>query len=233
MQGDYKTYKIEARVTKEQKEMIKHKAKENKTTISALILNSIENNITIDLDTSDYRDLVIQTRRIGNNINSIIKDIRFSNYFTTSDMLSIENNLKEINERLKQEKLKINKAKRDFENLTPKQIKNYLEKEEKKIPIFLINNLVIEQITFELRSFIDLINNENWSEVYPPYIEFFLENFDPSEYEYNELVNLSNDLDKVLFKINQKIITRTGSLTKDDFMNVMNVLNIYRKESDE
>ena len=60
---------INLRVTPEEKEMIKQKAEEKNTTITALVLNSIENNITVNLDTSDYRDLVIQVRRIGTNIN--------------------------------------------------------------------------------------------------------------------------------------------------------------------
>jgi uncharacterized protein (DUF1778 family) len=60
-----KDKRIELRVTEEQKEKIQKLAEEKNTTVSALILNSIENNVTVYLDTSDYRDLVIQVRRIG------------------------------------------------------------------------------------------------------------------------------------------------------------------------
>ena len=57
-----KKVKIEARVTKEEKEEIQKIAKEQNTTVIALILNSIENNITVNLDTSDYRDLIRQCK---------------------------------------------------------------------------------------------------------------------------------------------------------------------------
>ena len=70
-----KTERISIRVTPEEKEMIQKKAKEKRTTITALVLNSVKNNITVNLDTSVYRDLVIEIRRIGNNINQILKRI--------------------------------------------------------------------------------------------------------------------------------------------------------------
>ncbi|MCY3354629.1 plasmid mobilization protein, partial [Acinetobacter baumannii] len=60
-----KIYKIEARVTREEKENIKNIANEKGMTVSSLILSSIENHIIVQIDTRDYMDLVIQVRRIG------------------------------------------------------------------------------------------------------------------------------------------------------------------------
>lgn len=213
--------------------MIEKKAEKNNTTITALVLNSIENDITVNLDTSDYRDLVIQFRRIGNNINNILKHIHFNQFFTDMDILTIEENLKILAVKLNEEKLKINKTKRDLENLTPRKIINILEKENKKVPLYLIYDEIIDHINFKLRSFIDLINAEKWDKGYPPYIEIFIQYFHPTDYEHDELVNFSNDLDEVLYRIDQKILAQTGKLTYEDFMKVMDVLNKYRKESDE
>lgn len=55
-----KTENIIIRVTEEKHRIIKEEAEENNTTISALLLRRFKNNVTVYLDTSDYRDLVIQ-----------------------------------------------------------------------------------------------------------------------------------------------------------------------------
>ena len=68
-----KDKRIELRVTEEEYKKIKEEAEENNTTMSALLLRRFENNVTVYLDTSDYRDLVIQVRRIGTNINTLLK----------------------------------------------------------------------------------------------------------------------------------------------------------------
>lgn len=232
MEHNKKTRKVEARVTEEQYQKYKNKAEKNGMSITALVINSLENNITINLDTSNYRDLVIQFRRIGNNINNIIKHIHFNQFFTDTDILDIKKKLNELKIILNKEKTKISETKKEFENLTPKKLKNYLEKKEMEIPIYLIYDEIVDHINLKLRSFIDLINNEKWEEGYTPYIEVFIKKFHPTDYSYDELVNFSDDLDNIIYNIDQRIIIGT-KLTYDDFMNVMNVLNKYRKDSDE
>lgn len=233
MKNENKDHYLSARITKKQYEKYKKKADENGMSISALIKHSLENNIIINLDTSNYRDLVIQFRRIGNNINNIIKHIHFNQFFTDTDILDIKKKLDELKIILNKEKIKINETKKEFENLTPRKLKNYLEKKEMEIPMYLIYDEITDHINLKLRSFIDLINNEKWEEGYTPYVEVFIKGFHPTDYSYDELVDFSNDLDNVIYKINQKIITGTGKLILDDFMEVMNVLNKYRKDSDE
>ncbi|MGO3169148.1 plasmid mobilization protein [Senegalia sp. (in: firmicutes)] len=232
MEHNKKTRKVEARVTEEQYQKYKNKAEKNGMSITALVINSLENNITINLDTSNYRDLVIQFRRIGNNINNIIKHIHFNQFFTDTDILDIKKKLNELKIILNKEKTKISETKKEFENLTPKKLKNYLEKKEMEIPLYLIYDEIVDHINLKLRSFIDLINNEKWEEGYTPYIEVFIKKFHPTDYSYDELVNFSDDLDNIIYNIDQRIIIGT-KLTYDDFMNVMNVLNKYRKDSDE
>lgn len=227
-----KKEKIEARVTKEEKEMIKRKAEENGMTISSYILNSVEKNVTINLDTSDYRNLVIQFRRIGNNINSIIRDIRFSNVYSDTHILEIQNNLKTLNKIMDQEKKTIIRTKNEFEKLTPSKLKNALEKENYKIPKYLIYDEIEEHIILQLRYFVDLIIQEKLNETYPPYIDYFIKNFNSVNFIYDELVNFSDELDEVINRINRKVNTKTENLNDEDFLSVMNVLDKYRKVSD-
>lgn len=113
-----KTERLSIRVTPEEKEMIQKKAKEKRTTITALVLNSVENNITVNLDTSVYRDLVIEIRRIGNNINQILKRIHYNEYYTQSDIEMIIRYQEMIEEKLEQERKSIWETKRQLNNLT-------------------------------------------------------------------------------------------------------------------
>lgn len=71
MSNKEKNKHIQLRVTEEEHRIIKKEAEENNTTMTALLLRRFENNVTVNLDTSDYRDLVIQVRRIGTNINTL------------------------------------------------------------------------------------------------------------------------------------------------------------------
>lgn len=228
-----KEFKVEVRVTKEEKEMIQKKAQENRMSISSFILNSVEKNIHINLDTSDYRKLVIQFRRIGNNINSLIRDIRYSKFFSDNDVLVLKNNLKSLEKILEEEKRGIKKTKTSIENLSSSQLKEALEKEKKSIPMYLVYEEIESHIILQLRSFVDLIIQEKLNETYPSYIDFFIKKFDSTNFNYEELVLFSDDLDKVIFDINRRLNTGSTKIKDEDFLNVMEVLNKYRKVSDK
>ena len=225
-----KNHKIEVRVTKEEKEMIQEKAKKNNTTISSLVLNSIDKNITVNLDTSDYKSLVIQFRRIGNNINTTIRNINFSYFFTDNDMLDIKRSIEQLSRELKKESIEIKKTKKYLENLTPNKMKNILENENKRVPLYLIYDEIADHIILKMRSFIDLIEKSDLHKTYPSYIEYFLKHFIPTDFTYDELVDLSDDLENIFYKINHKVNTKTGHLTDQDIVDVMEVLKIHRKD---
>ena len=65
----------------------------------------------------------------------------------------------------------------------------------------------------------------NWNEGYRPFIELFIEEFIPTEYDYEELVLFSNELDTLFYKINQRIFSRIGELEEEDFNQLMDILN--------
>ena len=224
---------INLRVTPEEKEMIKQKAEEKNTTITALVLNSIENNITVNLDTSDYRDLVIQVRRIGTNINTLLKNIHFFGFAEQSDIKRIQNKLNDIERKLKEEERKIKDTRKDLENITPRKAKRMFEQQKKTIPLYLIYDEVVSHINTHLLNFIEMMKEFNWNEGYRPFIELFIEEFIPTEYSYEELVLFSNELDTLFYKINQRIFSRIGELEEKDFNQLMEILNKYRKYRDE
>jgi len=224
-----KRYYIKAEVTYEEREEYQEKASNKNMTMNSLIKNSIDNNITVNLDTSDYRDLVIQVRRIGNNINSLIRNIYYNQFFTDSDIQTIENLLDKINKTLEEERNKIDNAKEGLENITSIQVKNYLKEQEKEIPQYLIYDEIVDYIKKQLLGFIDTLEDNNFPDIYPPYITVFLEEFYPMEYEYEELVHFADDLYDTFYELDQMILSNVSDVSERDFDEVLEVLNKYRK----
>lgn len=224
-----KTQRLSIRVTEKEKKMIQKKAEKLKTTISALVINSVEKQITVNLNTSDYRDLVIQFRRIGNNVNSLIREIRFSNYIDDSQVKEIDYQLKSLERLLKNEKVKIDSTKMEMEKMTARQLRELLENQNKRVPNYLIYEELEEHIVSQLRSFIDLTIQSDLDETYPPYIEYFLKSFQIHTYDYDTIVDFSNVLDEKIYAINQKLIARNSQLEEEDFLTILNVLDDYRK----
>ena len=224
-----KTQRLSIRVTEKEKKMIQKKAEKLKTTISALVINSVEKQITVNLNTSDYRDLVIQFRRIGNNVNSLIREIRFSNYIDDSQVKEIDYQLKSLERLLKNEKVKIDSTKIEMEKMTARQLRELLENQNKRVPNYLIYEGLEEHIVSQLRSFIDLTIQSDLDETYPPYIEYFLKSFQIHTYDYDTIVDFSNVLDEKIYAINQKLIARNSQLEEEDFLTILNILDDYRK----
>ena len=224
-----KTQRLSIRVTEKEKKMIQKKAEKLKTTISALVINSVEKQITVNLNTSDYHDLVIQFRRIGNNVNSLIREIRFSNYIDDSQVKEIDYQLKSLERLLKNEKVKIDSTKIEMEKMTARQLRELLENQNKRVPNYLIYEDIGEHIVSQLRSFIDLTIQSDLDETYPPYIEYFLKSFQIHTYDYDTIVDFSNVLDEKIYAINQKLIARNSQLEEEDFLTILNVLDDYRK----
>ena len=218
-----KTQRLSIRVTEKEKKMIQKKAEKLKTTISALVINSVEKQITVNLNTSDYRDLVIQFRRIGNNVNSLIREIRFSNYIDDSQVKEIDYQLKSLERLLKNEKVKIDSTKMEMEKMTARQLRELLENQNKRVPNYLIYEELEEHIVSQLRSFIDLTIQSNLDETYPPYIEYFLKSFQIHTYDYETIVDFSNVLDEKIYAINQKLIARNSQLEEEDFLTILNI----------
>lgn len=103
---------LNLRVSPEEKVMIRHKAEAENMTMSALVRRSLEkvdNPITVNLDKSDLRDLVIQARRIDSTVRTFLKNMDFNDPALIKVKKEIEQNLIKIEEAVLEEvkKLKI------------------------------------------------------------------------------------------------------------------------------
>ena len=88
--------RLHLRVSPEEKEMIRSKAEAERMTMSSLVLNTldkIDNPITVNLDDSDLRDLLIQVRRINANVRTFLKQVGTGEHFSIEDRQEMEQQL--------------------------------------------------------------------------------------------------------------------------------------------
>ena len=227
-----KTEIIKFRATPKEKQKIENLAKDKGyKTLSAFLLSSAINHVTVEIDTSDYRDLVIQVKRIGTNINQLIRSINYSKYFTNEQIFQIEIYLKNLDNYLKEEDKKVNSVEKKLQKISKKDLKKILQDQKKEVPDYLIFDNIIDEINIKLLSFIDLLDKEGWNVIFIDFVYSVLEEIIPENFTYEELIQYSNDLDKALYKINQKMLNPNNNFTDEDFDKVRDVLLNYKKEN--
>ena len=230
MKRKNKNKRIEIRVTEAENRKIKEEAKRKNTTMTALILRRFESNVTINLDTSNYRDLLIEQRRIGNNINQVLRRINKNEYYTQNDLELIKRNQEILERELNNQGVRIRKIKTEIENLTPNEMIKILEREEKEIPNYLIYDEIVKDINKKLLDISELAKDEELNPILIDFIRIFTENFVPTYYSYDELLELSNKLSDEVYRIDQKILLGENKIDAKDLRSLRYILRDYRKD---
>lgn len=230
--NDNKSTYIRARVTKEEKEKYQRMADEKNMTVSALIINSIESHITLNMNTSDYRDLVIQTRKIGSNINSLLRNIYFTKTFENTDLKAIHAELKKIDNFVKKEKKRLEGIQREFEDMSIDELRDILISQKERVPLYMEQHGVVDHIRDIILDFKDMLIEHKFDKAYIPFLTHFLKGFNPEKYTREELLDFSDELQTFYNDITSLILNVDKKLTEDDFNKLMEILNKYRKESD-
>ena len=102
-----KTESISMRVTAEEKAIIENKAKEKGySSIVEYMLASAEDHVTVKIDISHLRDLVIYTKEVADEIETITEKVKERGYTTSEDLINIEMCLKSINDNIKEQNTK-------------------------------------------------------------------------------------------------------------------------------
>ncbi len=117
--------RLNLRVSPEEKEMIRHKAEAENMTMSALVRRSLEKvdkPITVNLDKSDLRDLVIQARRIDSTVRTFLKNMDFNDPDSIKIKKEIEQNLIEVEEAVLGEVKKVENLVSELENLSTEEV---------------------------------------------------------------------------------------------------------------
>ena len=116
--------RLHLRVSPEEKEMIRSKAEAEKMTMSSLILRAldkIDNPITVNLDDSDFRDLLIQVRRINVNVRTFLKQVGIGEHFSIEDRQKMEQQLVSNEQFVLDEYKRVNKLVSDIESLSTEE----------------------------------------------------------------------------------------------------------------
>jgi len=228
-----KVYKIEVRVTKEEKEKYQKLAKEKNMTVSALMINSIESHITLNMNTSDYRDLVIQTRIIGSNINSLLRNIYFTKTFEDTDIKAIHAELTKLDNFVKKEKKRLEGIQREFEDMSIDELRDILISQKERVPLYMEQHGVLDHIRNIILEFKKMLIEHKFDKAYIPFLTHFLKGFNPEKYTREELLDFSDELQTFYNDITSLILNVDKKLTEDDFNKLMEILNKYRKDRDE
>lgn len=225
-----KTERIYIRTTPEEKNKIQKLAKEKGYgSLSAYLLNGATNHVVIQTDTSHLMDLTVQIRRIGSNINQVIRDINYTETFTSEQLSSIEGLLKKADFLYEKENNKIEDMQKYMKNISNTKLKKILEKRKIEVPNFLIYDNISHKIINQLMNYIELLNKKNQYEIYEGFVYEFIEEFIPESYTMEELILLSNELDRVINRIERKLLNPSNDINKENINAVVDVLNKNRK----
>lgn len=118
---------------------------------------------------------------------------------------------------------------KDVSELTNREMAETLEKQNLRVPHFMIYQEVLDLIYLYFKDLISMLRQYSLDEIYIIYIEVFLENFKYIDYDVKELDMLSEDLDELVSKINNIIFSRYRNITEDDFEDLVGILDMYRK----
>lgn len=214
---------------KEKQEIIKRAVDEGYATTSAFMIDKAMNQIKIKTNYNGFRELVIEVNRIGTNINQIIRDIQYNNYFTDDQIKILENEVKKLNQFLRNERNKIRDDERYFMNFNFNDLKNHLEIELDRYGKQIKINQIIDATNDLLIDFIDLLEKEKFEKMYIDYIYKFIESIDHKKYNYREALEMFNEINNQLRKLNQRLVNPENEITGEDFRGMRTIMNKHRR----
>lgn len=222
---------INIRVTPKEKKIIFNNAKlKGYSSASRYIVDNTIDNIVVHIDTSNYIELVKQTRIIGYNVNNFIKNMRTSKYFTNANMLQLESHLVEIQRLIGEENKKIRSLENSVKKLTPKKLKEVLQNKNLEVPSEIIFEEVINLVTDNLLEFITLLEQADYSDMYISYIYSFIYNLIPDKYTYEELIEMEKEFYIEIKKVSQKMTNPDNEVSKEQYNVIKDLINKYRKQ---
>ena len=223
-----RTEVIKFRVTPEEKKLIQEKGRqEGFTSTSAFIKASSKNYISLSIDTSDYLKLLGETRKIGRNINSLIRDIRYSNIISDMQINSISKSLNQIELILKREEKELSKLENRLNLMSSKKIISLSEKYQLEPPIEIIYKELIEMIKDNLLIIVDLMKRDKWSSHTIEFVYKFIYSLLPDKYSPDVVSKINNEVYKYTQSITNKLVNDLYKYNEQDYTNLMNIIDKY------
>lgn len=225
-----KRIRIEVRLSQEERDFIVNKAKEEGfTSITAFIKASTRKYVSLNIDTSDYLNLVGETRKIGRNINSLIRDIRFSNVISDKDIVIMEQSLSRIELLLKEDKKEFNNLENVFENLSSKKLKELVEQYDMEVPLSAIYDNIVEMIKDNILFIIDIMKRNKWENHNIEFLYKFVYGLLPDRYNEKEISILNNEIYSYTLSIKNKMFNDRYRYNEQDYINLMDIIDNHSK----
>lgn len=223
-----KNVKIEIRLTEDEKEFIVNKGKEEGfTSTTAFIKASTKKYLSLTVDTSDYLDVLNETRKIGRNINSMIRDIRYNNVISEKDIITMESSLINIEKILKKDKKEFDELENKFEKLSSKDLVEAIKNHNMQIPLLMIYDNIIEMIKDNLLYIINIMKRNKWESHTMEFLYRFMYDLLPDKYDEIHISKINNDIYKYTLSIKNKLIKDTNKYTEQDYIDLMNIIEFH------
>lgn len=214
---------------KEKEKIIQKAIDEGYGTTSSFLVDKALNQIKIEAVYNGFRELVIEVNRIGTNINQLIRNIQYNRYFTDDQIEILENEVTKLNKFLRNERSKIREDERYFMNFNFKDLRNHLEIEIDRYSEQIKIDQIIDGVNDLLTDFIDLLEKEKFEKMYIDYIYKFIESIDHRKYSYQEALEMFNEINNQLRKINQRLVNPENDITGEDFRGMRAIMNKHRR----
>ncbi|MDE8277654.1 hypothetical protein PT201_08285 [Erysipelothrix rhusiopathiae] len=227
-----KIERLEIRLSEDEKKFIVNKSKEEGfTSVTAFIKASTKKYVSLNIDTSDYLDMVNETRKIGRNINSIIRDVRYNNLISDKDIMTLESSLVTIENLLKEDKKELDNLSNSFENISTKKLISLVKKYDMEVPLSAIYDSIVEMIKDNLLYIINIMKREKWESHNIELIYRFIYNLLPDRYDEIHLSEINNDVYKYTLKIKNRKINDKYKFSEQDYIELVDIIEHHEMKS--
>lgn len=214
---------------KEKDEIVKKAIDEGYATTSAFLIDRAQQRIKVEAVYNGFRELTIEVNRIGTNINQIIRDIHTNNYFTDQQVEDLENELKKLNQFLRNERNKIKEDERYFIKFPIDDLNERLKKQlNYHEELTKIDNIIDGTIDL-LIDFVEQLEQYNLDNMFSDYIYQFIKKLDHNKYDHLEAMEMFRDVNNKTREINQRLTNPKNKMTKHDFKEIRKVIQEHRK----
>lgn len=179
--------------------------------MSAFALSSFEKALHIQLDDSAYFELVHQVQKIGTNINTLIRDIRFNQFYTKQDISRLESELSNVNSAIQNLDIERQIVIEKTEDLSISELNKLLKNNKQQTIDSAMFNSSVALGRSLIKEWINILEHEGIDDFE---LDFF-QNLGV-ELSVNPEVNSLEDINKFIDKFNIKLDEVKGKLFHPD-----------------
>ncbi len=232
-----KNKNIILRVTEIEKEFIENRAKRfGFNSVSAFLLDCAKTYYRLEVDMSVYNKLSKEINYIGKNINSFVRQVFSDGFYTSSDIKDLSKKQDQIQKLISEEFSRLINLEKNFSSSsfnmsdTEKVIK-LMTQNNIKIP----DNIILENVYEDIRNnFLYVIKlleeSPEGFEQEAEYVTEYIYEHAFTDFDKDEVINLSNDIFKYCEDLKFKFISGKSYFDDSDWFKLRGILEKYDKK---